>query len=254
MKINKAIILSAGKGKRLRPLTKYIQKAMLPIGSMPNLYHLVYSLSLINVKDILFITGIFSEQIKSFFGNKNYGAKFSYIKQKKLGGTANALELAQDWTKKENFIFIYGDTFFKSAESIFKRVKEIHENEKPLCTTACYDVPLKEVSRRGILEIQEKTKEPFKIIGIQEKPKPMEAKSTLANAAIYSFSHEIFDLISKTPKNKKSGEYVLADTVKLGIKDGKNVLGTRLKSNEARYDIGNIEDYNKTQRFYLNQD
>ena len=254
MTIKKAVILAAGKGTRLKPLTDVYQKTMLPIGSKPNLCYLVEALVACSINEILFITGVFGEQIKNYFGEENFGAKFHYIEQKKQDGTGTALYLAKEWIGFESFLFMYGDTFFDGAESIFRRVKKIQEKQNPLCTAACYEVPLEEVNRRGIFDDNGNSNyDGFQIVGIQEKPEPEEAKSNLAHAAIYGFSPDIFRLIPKTEPNPKNGEIILAETVGNGILQGETVLGTKLCGSESRFDIGTKEGLKRTNFHYLSQ-
>lgn len=254
MTIKKAVVLAAGEGTRMRPLTLAIQKTMLPIGSKPNMHYLVEALVACGITEILFITGVHADQIERYFGSDNFGASFHYIQQVKQDGTGTALYLAKEWVGSDSFLFMYGDTFFQGAEFIFNRVKCIQEENNPLCTAACYEVPTKELSRRGIFEAEGNTEEDgFRITGLQEKPEPEEAKSNLAHAAIYGFNSGIFELIPKTKPNPKNGEIILAETVGDGIRQGELVLGTKLGPKELRLDIGTPEGYEKTNLFFLSQ-
>ena len=103
----RAIILAAGEGIRLRPLTTYMPKVMLPVGNKPILEYIIESLRENSIKDITMVVGYKSDKIKQYFGNgSDFGVHIDYVEQKKQLGTAHALYQARI---EEEFLLFFGD-------------------------------------------------------------------------------------------------------------------------------------------------
>jgi len=103
----RAIILAAGEGVRLRPLTSYMPKVMLPVGNKPILEYVVESLRSNGIKEITMVVGYKSDRIKQYFGNgAEFGVHIDYVEQKKQLGTAHALYQAK---LDEEFLLLFGD-------------------------------------------------------------------------------------------------------------------------------------------------
>ena len=103
----RAIILAAGEGMRLRPLTTYMPKVMLPVGNKPILEYVIEALRNNSIKEITIVVGYKSDKIKQYFGNgADFGVRIDYVEQKKQLGTAHALYQAKN---DEEFLLLFGD-------------------------------------------------------------------------------------------------------------------------------------------------
>ncbi|HID28314.1 MAG TPA: nucleotidyltransferase family protein, partial [Methanosarcinales archaeon] len=107
----RAIILAGGRGKRLRPLTDYIAKPLLPIKGKPIIQQIIENLSAANLKDIVIVVGYLGHQIRDYLGSgESAGVTIKYLEQKEQLGMAHALNIARD--------FINGDCLVAASDSI----------------------------------------------------------------------------------------------------------------------------------------
>ncbi|MBN1683441.1 NTP transferase domain-containing protein [Candidatus Bathyarchaeota archaeon] len=220
----KAVILAAGKGERLDPLTKNRPKHLLPIAGHPLLEWLIKGISNAGIQEILIVTHFMEGKIKEFFedGTK-YNLKIKYVTQKEMKGTADAFSYAEDFVGNEKFLGIYGDLFL--SHNILKQIV-INQKEEPIISGLQRD-PYK----YGALKI-----EGDRVIEIVEKPTKGTAPSNITNAGIYIFPPEIFKYIKKTRPSLR-GEYEITDSINEMIKEG---IKTRLYmlSKEEWLDVG----------------
>ena len=178
----RAIILAAGEGYRLRPLTTYMPKVMLPVGNKPILEYVIDALRENDVKDITLVVGYRADKIKQYFGNgSDFGVRIEYVEQKKQLGTAHALYQAKT---DEEFILLYGDNMIESA-----CVKELLESEINTIIGAYSAKP----SRYGVIEAKGK-----KLVKIKEKPAMKE--EAVVFTGMGHFDSEIFGVIEKKMK------------------------------------------------------
>lgn len=216
----KTMILAAGKGTRLEPITTGVQKVMLPLGPKPILYHLITELKGAGIKEITLLVGHLEEQIKEYFGDgSNFDVKIDYITQKERLGTAHAIGQADF---KEDFLVLNGDALV--SQEVIKDIISAHEGAATLA--------LRKVENPQAYGIVEQSG--GKVTKINEKPK--EVTSDLANIGIYAFSPAIFDAIKKTKKSKR-GEYEITSSIELLIKSGEAVKGVEVGG--TWLDIGN---------------
>ena len=206
------IILAAGMGTRLRPLTYTKPKVMLPLANKPILEHLVLELKKAGFEEIVFVVGYKNEKIRKYFKDgKRWGVRISYVTQKSQMGTADALKSAIHILEDE-FLVINGDNIIES--------KDIEKLAKK-----SWAVGIKEVKNPydfGVIEIEKN-----KIKKIVEKPeKPI---SNLINAGIYKFTKDIIEFLKKTPISKR-GEYELTDTLQLAIDSGVEVKAVKIST------------------------
>jgi len=189
----KAIILAAGKGTRLIPLTETKPKPMLRIANKPILEYNLEALHRL-VDEVFIIVGYKKEKIMEYFGNSYKGIKITYIIQKEICGTGNAVLQAES--------FVKGSFLVMNGDDIYSR-----EDIKP-CLTYKYSILAKEVSdpeRFGVLKIKEDH-----LDEIIEKPKQF--VSNLANTALYKVDDSVFSLLKKIKKSKRK-EYEFVDAV-----------------------------------------
>ncbi len=175
----RAIILAAGEGMRLRPLTTYMPKVMLPVGNKPILEYVIDALRENNVDDITIVVGYRADKIKQYFGNgTDFGVKIRYVEQRKQLGTAHALYQARG---KGEFILIYGDNMITP-----KCVSELLNTEVNTIIASYSSKP----SRYGVIEAKGK-----KLVKIKEKPKIEEGAMVFTGMG--HFDSKIFERIEE---------------------------------------------------------
>ncbi len=198
-----AVILAAGEGTRMRPLTYTRPKVMLPVANMPILEHLIIELKKAGIDDLVFVVGYRDEKIREYFEDgSRWGVKINYVTQRKQLGTADALKSASHLLNDE-FLMLNGDAIVGSED--FKRI--LSDNAMVIC--------VKEVPNPqdfGVVEIKD-----GKIVRILEKPE--KPPTNLINAGVYYFKKEILGAIDKTPLSKR-GEYEITDSIQIAINEG----------------------------------
>lgn len=223
----KAVILAAGEGTRLNPITINRPKPLIKISGKTILEHTLLTLRESGISEVIIVTNYREKDIQQYFGNgKKYNLKISYKKQEEMNGTATAVGVTESFIKND-FILIYGDLLF-SAEAI-KKIINTFKTKKIDGVMAV--TPIKNPEKYGIVEIDQEQK----IKKIIEKPKN-NAPSKLANAGLYVFSKEIFQKI-KQIRTSIRGEYELTDAISLFVKEGKEVLAVQIRK-EDWIDIG----------------
>jgi bifunctional UDP-N-acetylglucosamine pyrophosphorylase/glucosamine-1-phosphate N-acetyltransferase len=202
----KAVILAAGKGTRMGPLTENRPKVMLPIANRPLLEHIILTLKIAGISDILIVTGYCREKIEEYFkdGSK-LGVNIVYVEQKMQKGTADAIASVKN-SINERFLVTNGDVFAGSSDikNLLKTSGDVVIASKRVASPEEY----------GILYVKGKWVE--KIV---EKPKS--SASDIANAGIYVFSPDIFDAIENTIPSLR-GEYEITDSIQHMIDSGKH--------------------------------
>ena len=198
----KAIILSAGEGTRMRPLTLTKPKTMLPVAGKPIIQYNIEALRDCGVKDILLIVGYKEEIVRNYFKDGSHlGVNISYATQSKLEGTADAIGYGKDFIE-DSLITLNGDIILDV--DILTEIIEDYEKSKP--DTLMVLTEVEDPSAFGVVELDGDN-----IINIVEKPKKEEAPSNLINTGIYIFNKDIFDKIAKTEVSPR-GEYEITDS------------------------------------------
>ena len=222
----KAIILSAGEGSRMRPLTLTKPKTMLPVAGKPIIQYNIESLKNNGITDILLIVRYKEEIVRNYFGDgSDFGVNISYKTQKDFLGTANAISYAKDFID-DSIIVLNGDIILD--EEIIQEMIEKYDDLTP--DTLMLLTEVEDPSAFGVVEIEDGN-----IKSIVEKPKQGEAPSNLVNAGIYIFNEDIFDKIEKTEISQR-GEYEITDSVSMQIQDNKAVVGH--KTSKDWIDVG----------------
>ncbi len=196
----RGIILAGGKGTRLEPLTRIMNKHLVRVGNYPMIEYPLQTLKKIGIKDIMVISGVHHiGQIMDYLGSgKQHGVEFTYRVQDEAGGIAQALALAEDWSKGKKTAVILGDNVFLQD---FKEdaIRFVTENNGTMLF-------LKEVlqpQRFGVATVNGD-----KITEIIEKPK--EPKTNLAVTGLYFYDETVFDKI-KPLKPSARGELEITD-------------------------------------------
>ena len=196
----KAMILAAGQGTRVRPLTKYMPKPMIPILGKPVLEYLIEHLARYGVKEIMINVAYSHWKIESYFGNGHrWGVEIGYSLEAarehgevvaKPVGSAGGLRKIQDHSGffDETTIVLCGDAIIDL--DIGAALHE-HRQKKALASVITLEVPADEVKNYGIVC----TDSQGRVTSFQEKPSPEEARSRLASTGIYIFEPAVIDLI-----------------------------------------------------------
>jgi UDP-N-acetylglucosamine diphosphorylase/glucosamine-1-phosphate N-acetyltransferase len=224
----KAVLLAAGEGIRLQPITATRPKHLIKVGGKPILQFCLEAVRRAGIDEAIIVTHYKGDAIHSYFGEgEKLGLKLSYVEQKAILGTGNAAEVAEPYLDGD-FVLIYGDLLFgqdtvKTVLSQFKKGK----------TAAVMGViPVDKPENFGIIEQDAEGK----VKRIVEKPAAGKASSNLANAGVYAFSKEVFDKIKQT-KASIRGEWELTDAITMLAQEGKTVLSAQLNKDDW-FDVG----------------
>ena len=200
----KAVVLVAGKGTRMEPLTSDCPKVMLQVANKPILEHIVNSAIDAGIEGFVFITGYLEQQIREYFGEgSKWGASIEYVPQKEQLGTADAIGYAKGHVE-EAFLVLNGDMLIgqEDLKALLSRTEEavicVKEVDNP--------------SDFGVLETENN-----KVVRIIEKPK--NPPTNLANAGIYLFRESIFDFIDITQPSVRN-EFEITDSIQMLIDSG----------------------------------
>ncbi len=203
-----AVILAAGEGKRMRPLTYERPKVMLPIAGKPIIEHLLWEVKEVGINDFVFVVGYHDETIRDYFGKgERWDVTIQYVTQKTQLGTADALRRTEGLVE-DKFLMLNGDTIV-SAEDIRKVITDDTNISLGV-------IEVRNPEDYGVVETEGK-----KITKIHEKMK--EPPSNLINAGVYLLNESIFKALSKTDKSKR-GEIELTDSLQLLIASGVDIF------------------------------
>ena len=220
------VLLTAGEGTRMRPLTLTRPKTMLQVGGKPILQYNLEALRDAGIKDIVMVVGYKKEAIEDYFGDgSSFGVNITYITQEKRLGTAHAIKSVSNAVDNE-FIVLNGDIIVDPGLII----DLIRKYKSDGASSILMLTEVEDPSSFGVVEM-----EGDRIINIIEKPAPQEAPSNLINAGIYLFNKTIFEAIDKTEKSER-GEYEITDSLLIQMRENKLVIG--LKSKNKWIDVG----------------
>ena len=237
--IRKGIILAGGKGTRMSPLTKAVNKQLLPIYDKPLIYYPLSILMLANIKDILIIVnkGQLNQYKKIIPSGKNLGIKITYLEQNKPRGLPDAFVIGEKFVGKENVAMILGDNFFYGQNLTSKLLE--NTKLKKGARVVLHKVPKPELF--GVAKINKNNK----IIKIEEKPKKF--LSDLAITGLYFFDNRVVKYAKKL-KPSKRGEVEIVDL--LNYYKSKNQLSADIIGRGGAWlDTGSIDDFYKTSAF-----
>jgi glucose-1-phosphate thymidylyltransferase len=237
--INKGIILAGGMGTRMSPLTKAVNKQLLPIYDKPLIFYPLSVLMLAGIKDILIIVNKGQVlQFRKILGNgENLGIKISYLEQKKPNGLPEAFIIGEKFIGKNNISLILGDNFFYS-QSLTKKLKECLKLKKG---ATVFLHPVKNPNLYGVATVNKKNK----IIKLVEKPK--KTKSNLAVTGLYFFDNKVVEL-SKKLKPSKRKELEITDLLNK-YRAKKQLKAEIIGRGGTWLDTGSISDFYSTSNY-----
>jgi UDP-N-acetylglucosamine diphosphorylase/glucosamine-1-phosphate N-acetyltransferase len=209
----KALILAAGEGKRMRPLTYERPKVMIPIADKPIIEHLLEEVKEAGIDDFIFVVGYHDETIRDYFRNgERWDINLEYVTQKTQLGTADALRKAEGLVENK-FLMLNGDTIVNAED-----IKKVINNDANIALGVIEvsnprDYGVVETEGGRITKIHEKMGEPI---------------SNLVNAGVYSLDEHIFEVLPKTDKSKR-GEFELPDSLQLLIESGEAIFWEKIE-------------------------
>ena len=225
----KAVVLAAGKGTRLRPLTDDKPKGMVEVDGKPILTHCLEQLVELGADEFIIVVGYLKEKIIQHYDDEFEGVPITYAHQREQEGLAHALLSVEEYID-DDFMLMLGDNIFQAnLADVVRRQQEDRADAAFLVE----EVPWEEASRYGVCE----TNKYGEIIDVVEKPE--DPPSNLVMTGFYTFSPAIFHACKLVqPSNR--GEYEISEAIDLLIKSGRTIDAIGLKG--WRMDIGYPED------------
>jgi dTDP-glucose pyrophosphorylase len=217
----KGVILAAGKGTRMRELTKDRPKPMLEVAKRSILEYIFDAIKSAGITDLVVVTGYHANIIEDHFGDgREFGLKISYVRQEVQDGTGSALLLTEPLIKDEpHFFMTYGD-IITSPENY---PTFIHRFETRPCDAQLALSWVDDPWRGAAVYLEDDDR----VVDIIEKPPKGTSKSNWNNAGLYVFRNIIYDYLKKIDLSPR-GEYELTDAIRLMLKDGRDVRGVKL--------------------------
>jgi len=207
----KSIILCAGKGTRLRPLTHTSAKHLIPIANKPVLFYAIETIKGCGIKDIGVIVGETQDDIRSELKNgSRWGVNISYIEQKEALGLAHAVSAASDFLGEDKFLMYLGDNLLKNGVESYAH-KFIQGNYNAFVLLTEVDNP----RQFGVAELEE-----GRVVRVVEKPK--DPVSNLALIGVYFFDKNVHQAIGSI-KPSGRGELEITDAIQWMIDNGYKV-------------------------------
>ncbi len=242
--VKKAVVLAAGKGKRLKPITNAIPKEIVRVGKKPTIEHVLNVLKSGGIKDVLVIVGRNKQAIVDYLGSgERLGLDIYFRVQEEPRGTAHAVSLAKDFVcDEENFALMYGDNYISPYDTM-KKIVAFHKSNG---ANTLVLHPVEDPRRFGVVKLDEEKR----VRGMIEKPTLEEAKPFKRNgywlniAGLMILKPQIFKYIDEV--EPVDGELWLTDTIEAMRKDGNEIYGYVFEG--TRYDIGTFESLREADR------
>ncbi|MCS7263409.1 MAG: nucleotidyltransferase family protein [Armatimonadetes bacterium] len=223
----KGVILAAGKGTRLRPLTEKVPKPLIEVGGRPYLAYLLERFRYAGCDEVLLIIGHLGEQIVNRCGQQAFGMRLRYAWQFIQNGTAKALLLAEDFVGDEPFMMSWSDIV--TAPENYTEIWERYE--KGDCSMVMQVNWMEDVSAGADVTLDGE-----RVVDIVEKPP--RPKSGWNQSGLFVISPKIFGYL-KQVKPSPRGEYEFTDGVRLMLQAGERIVAVFLKG--YRYELGTHE-------------
>lgn len=233
----KGLILSGGKGTRLRPLTFTQAKQLVPVANKPVLFYGIEALKEAGIREIGIVVGDTKDEIKEAVGEgSRWDIRISYIEQEAPLGLAHAVKISEEFLGKEPFVMYLGDNILKSG---IKSLVEEFEGERPNSLILLTPVPNAQMF--GVAELKD-----GKVVRLVEKPK--EPKSNLALVGVYMFDDNIFEAVNAIKPSWRS-ELEITDAIQYLVDHGYKVHPHIVTG--WWKDTGKIEDILEANRLIL---
>ena len=231
----KAVVLAAGEGTRLRPLTEDKPKGMVEVDEKPLLTHCFDQLADLGAEEFVVVVGYMKEVIIEHYGDSYEGIPITYAHQREQNGLAHALLTVEEYID-EDFMLMLGDNIFDAnLQDVVRRQREDRADAAFLVE----EVPWEDAGRYGVCE----TNAYGEITDVVEKPD--EPTSNLVMTGFYTFTPEIFHACHLVqPSNR--GEYEISEAIDLLIQSGRTIDAIQIDG--WRIDVGYPEDRDEAER------
>jgi dTDP-glucose pyrophosphorylase len=222
-RIEKAVLLAAGRGTRMRELTAELPKPMIEVRGKPVLQHIIEGLRDAGASEFLVIVGYRADVVQKFFGDgSGFNVRISYANQVVQDGTGRVVDLAREFAGSSPFVLSYGDILIEPQN--YKRLVHLADDTEAIISVKRDE----DVSKGGAVFLNES----FELIDLREKPKPGEPTSPWYNAGLYAFRPSIFQFTARL-KPSPRGEYELTDAIRDLAQSGKKVQALELSGEWA---------------------
>lgn len=231
----KGVILAAGKGTRLYPITHHTAKPLLPIANRPTIHYAFDKLKELGITDICVVVGEMGPQMQAELGDGSaYGIQLSYVTQTHPKGLAHAVGFAKDFVGGDEFVLYLGDAIY--SEGFTKHYARFRESG---CANLNIVKPVEDPTRFGVANVDGE-----RIVKLVEKPK--EPESNLAMAGLYFFGPQLWDVLPDLQPSAR-GEYEITDAIQMLIDRGQTVLAGIYDG--VWFDTGTLDSFLETSAF-----
>ncbi|MCR8488333.1 MAG: sugar phosphate nucleotidyltransferase [Crenarchaeota archaeon] len=264
------VIPAAGYGTRLLPVTRFLPKAVLPLGTMPIIVDILWEAYRAGIQDVILITHWREKIVEEIFQDDS-GELIQWLKQRgrndlveklvnclpklnliflhqpKLNGLGGAILLAERYIE-DIFVVMLADNVIIEVEkgSLIEEMLKVQKSTKASTVLSTAKIDWKDVSRFGVIKFSKiETIDNVRVYCIEdliEKPPPESAPSNFAIVGRYVLTPEIFDYLRQVPEEK--GEIDETKAFKMQLVDGKKIIAIDLDYRKW-FDVGNIEGYFK---------
>jgi glucose-1-phosphate thymidylyltransferase len=233
----KGVILAAGKGTRLYPVTHVIPKPLLPMANRPTLHYAFDRLKEMGIREVCIVVGENEPAMREALGDgSELGVHLSYVKQEEPKGLAHAVGFAKEFVAGDPFVLYLGDAVY--SEGFQRFAKRFQESG---CANLNIVKPVEDPSRFGVANVEGE-----RIVKLVEKPKQPE--SNLAMAGMYFFGPQIWSVLPDL-KPSARGEYEITDAIQMLIERGETVLAGVYEG--TWFDTGTLDSFLDTSAFLI---
>ena len=216
--IDKAVVLAAGRGTRMRELTAEVPKPMIEVRGKPVLQHIIEGLRDAGIRDVLLVVGYRADAVRNFFGDgSGDNVAIQYATQTVQDGTGRVVDLSRDFVGDRPFVLSYGDILVDPVN--YNRVADLPDNVEAIITV----IRGEDVSKGGAVFLNER----MELLDLREKSQRDEPTSPWYNAGLYAFRPSIFEFTAKLQPSPR-GEYELTDAIRDLALSGKKVQAVEL--------------------------
>lgn len=228
--MQKAVVLAAGRGSRMKALTADRPKPMLELAGKPLLEHILDRLAEARFEDVLIVTGYRADMIENYFGDYPL-LHVSFLRQEQANGTGAAARLAEDWVAASPFLLTFGDIVMEAAD--YRAMAGILESDPEVAAVAAVKWVDDPAAGAAVYETN------HRIARIVEKPAPGTSTTHWNSAGTYTFRPEIFPELHAIPLSPR-GEFELTCAVSQLVERGRKLMIHPLAGDWR--DVGRPED------------
>ena len=241
--ISKAVIPAAGLGTRMKPISNYVPKPMLPLGKVPVLHHIIDELKVAGITEIGVVARTEHSAIWDY-GDNTPGIHL--ISDNSASGPGTAILKARNFIGDDDFAVIFSDAPMGGADRgrHLQKLCTLKKEQNAAATVSVYQIPESEVASRGVVALEDSLTaggQPSVLTNFVEKPSKEDYPSRWAVTCRYVVGGDIFDALERVSSD--NDELQLTPAIAHLIADNQTVLGLPLPSHLKRYDTGNFEGY-----------